>query len=326
MEFKDYYAILGVSKDADDKTIKKAYQKLAKKYHPDVNPGNREAEEKFKEITEAYQAISDPEKRRKYEEVRQNYEAWQRHGGQGEYDWSRWQAHPGEGTHTRTMTPEEFADLFGSAGWGGDFSSTAGGFSDFFSTLFGMGSMGQTPNSRRGAHYTQAGQDLELEITISLEEAYYGTTRTIETNAKRIQVKIPKGVSTCSKVRLSGQGAQGIGGGHNGDLYLMITVEPNLVYSREGDDLTTEIAVNFYKAVLGGEVTVKTLSGNIALKIPPLTQGKTKLRLRGKGMPRLETPDQFGDLYVQLQLTLPDDLSKDEISALKELAAKYHRS
>lgn len=323
MDFKDYYTILGVSKEADDKTIKKAYQKLAKKYHPDVNPGNKEAEEKFKEITEAYQAISDPEKRRKYEEVRQNYESWQKRGGQGEYDWSRWQAHPGEGSYTRTMSPEEFAEMFGTSGWGGDFSSS--GFSDFFSTLFGMGNMGQSSNPRRRAQYSQAGQDIEIEATISLEEAYHGTTRTIDTNAKRIQAKIPKGISTGSKVRLAGQGTQGIGGGPNGDLFLIITVEPNSTFTREGNDLTTEAAVNFYTAILGGEVMVRTLSGNIALKIPPLTQGKTKLRLRGKGMPQLENPKHYGDLFVQLQLTLPDDLSKDEVSGLKELAVKHRR-
>ncbi|WP_434512421.1 DnaJ C-terminal domain-containing protein [Desulfitobacterium sp. AusDCA] len=324
MDFKDYYAILGVSKEADDKTIKKAYQKLAKKYHPDVNPGNKEAEEKFKEITEAYQAISDPEKRRKYEEVRQNYESWQKHGGQGEYDWSRWQAHPGEGSYTRTMTPEEFAEMFGTSDWGGGFSGGSG-FSDFFSTLFGMGNIGQSSNSRRRAHYSQAGQDIEIEVTISLEEAYYGTTRTIDTNDKRIQAKIPKGVSTGSKVRLAGQGTQGIGSGPNGDLFLIITVEPNSDFTREGDDLTTAIAVNFYKVILGGEVMVRTLSGNIALKIPPLTQGKTKLRLRGKGMPRLENPKHYGDLFVQIQLALPNDLSRDEVSVLKELAAKHRR-
>ncbi|HVJ48577.1 J domain-containing protein [Desulfitobacterium sp.] len=313
MDFKDYYSILGVSKDADDTSIKKVYQKLAKKYHPDVNPGNKEAEEKFKEVTEAYQAISDPEKRRKYEEVRQNYEAWQKHGGQGDYDWSRWQAQPGEGSHTRTMTPEEFAAMFGDSGWEGSFSGSGGGFSDFFSTLFGMGDIEQGPHHRgHQAARTQTRQDRELKVNISLEEAYHGTTRVIDTGEKRLQAKIPKGVRSGSKVRLAGQG-----------IFLLITLEPHAVYTREGDDLTTDISVNFYKAVLGGEIKVSTLGGEITFKIPPHTQGNTKFRLKGKGMPHLESPNQFGDLYVHIQLTLPSNLGGEERSALQDLATKY---
>lgn len=185
MDFKDYYSILGVSKDADEKTIKKAYQKLAKKYHPDVNPGNKEAEEKFKEVAEAYEAIGDHEKRHKYDEVRQNYEAWQNNGRQGNYDWGRWQANPGQGTYTHTMSPEEFAEMFGDFGMGGTFSGPGGGFSDFFSTLFGMDDIGQSTRRGRHAGYSQAppqtGQDRELEVSITLEEAYHGTIRVIKT-------------------------------------------------------------------------------------------------------------------------------------------------
>lgn len=326
MDFKDYYSILGVSKDADDKTIKKAYQKLAKKYHPDVNPGNKAAEEKFKEVTEAYQAIGDPEKRRKYEEVRQNYEAWQKDGGQGKYDWSRWQARPGEGTYTRTMSPHEFAEMFGDLGWGGNSSGSGGGFSDFFSTLFGMGDLGQGTRRGRPTAYThaQAGQDRELEVSILLEEAYHGTTRVIEIGEKRIQAEIPKGVHTGSKVRLTGQGTSGLGGGPKGDLYLIITVEPHAVYLRDGDNLTTDGSVNFYQAILGGEMKVKTLNGEVTLKIPPRTQGNTKFRLKGKGMPLLENSKQFGDLYVKTRLTLPSNLSEKEIAELRDLAVRYH--
>ncbi|MGE4273454.1 MAG: DnaJ C-terminal domain-containing protein [Desulfitobacterium sp.] len=328
MDFKDYYAILGVPSDAEEKVIKKAYQKLAKKYHPDVNPDNKEAEEKFKEVTEAYQAISDPEKRSKYDELKQNYESWKKRGGRGDFDWNRWQARPGEGTQTRTMTPEEFAEIFGDRGFGergfsGGFSG-AGDFSDFFSTIFGGGDpFGQTRGNRSAR--AQVGRDLELEVSVTLEEAYHGTTRLIDFDDKRIQAKIPKGVRTGSKVRLAGQGGAGYGGGANGDLYLLITVEKNSFFEREGDDLTTEVTVDFYKAALGGEVSIKTLDGEVLMKIPPKIQTKAKLRLKGKGMPRLENPGQAGDLYAQISIVLPKEMSTEEIDDLRSLAQRYHR-
>lgn len=323
MDFKDYYSILGVTKDADDKTIKKAYQKLAKQYHPDVNPGNKEAEEKFKDISEAYQAISDPEKRRKYDELAQNYEAWKKRGGREDFDWNQWQAQPGEGMYTHTMSPEEFAEMFGDMGFGGGAYSGSGGFSDFFSTIFGMGDPLGQQRARRPAR-ARAGQDLELEVKVTLEEAYHGTTRVIDTGNKQIQAKIPKGVRTGSKVRLAGQGEPGLGGGAPGNLYLLITVGTHSSLIREGDDLITEVPVDFYTAVLGGEVSVKTLNGDVNIKIPPKTQPKTKLRLKGKGMPRLENPSQTGDLYAQIQLDLPSHLDPEEISALQSLADRYH--
>lgn len=327
MDFKDYYAILGVAKDAEDKVIKKAYQKLAKQYHPDVNPNNKQAEEKFKEISEAYQAISDPEKRRKYDELKENYEVWKKRGGNasgnGDFDWNRWQARPDEGTQGRTMSPEEFAGIFGDRGFGGRGSSGAGDFSDFFSTIFGgEDTLGQ-PRGRRAAR-AQAGRDLELEVSVTLEEAYHGTTRLIDTDEKRIQAKIPKGVRTGSKVRLTGQGGAGFGGGTSGDLYLLITVEMNSSFLREGDDLSTEVPVDFYTAVLGGEVSVKTLNGEVLIKIPSKIQSKAKLRLKGKGMPRLEYPSQAGDLYAQILIVLPNHIDAEEINSLQLLAERYH--
>lgn len=327
MDFKDYYAILGVAPEADDKTIKKAYQKLAKQYHPDVNPGDKKAEEKFKEITEAYQAISDSEKRRKYDEIRLNYNQWQQRGGQGDFDWNRWQARPGEsGTYTRTMSPEEFAEMFGDSGLGGFGSSYGnGGFSDFFSSIFGMGGM-DTPYQtfhRPSQNHTRAGQDYESEVSLTLEESYHGTTRVLATDGKRIEAKIPKGVRTGSKIRLAGQGAPGIAGGPQGDLYLKVTVEPHVSYTREGDNLTTEIAVDFYKAVLGGTVTVHTLGGEVLLKIPSRSQSGTKFRLKGKGMPKLEAPHQYGDLYAQLKIVLPESMSLSEVQAIRDLAEKH---
>ncbi|AFM41901.1 DnaJ-class molecular chaperone with C-terminal Zn finger domain [Desulfosporosinus acidiphilus SJ4] len=319
MDFKDYYECLGVSPDADDKTIKKAYQKLAKKYHPDVNPGDKTAETKFKEVSEAYQAISDPEKRRKYDELRQDYQQWQKRGGRGDFDWGRWQAHPGEGNHqTYSMSPEEFAQMFGgSSGSGGFYGSE--GFSDFFSTLFGGG---QSYGFGGAGVRSRAGQDLEVDVQVTLEEAYHGTTRVIRTGEKQIQAKIPKGVRTGSKVRLAGQGGPGISGGAAGNLYLNITVSPDERFIRDGDDLKVILPLNFYKAVIGGEVRVPTFGGEVLLKIPPLSQSGKKFRLKGKGMPKLENPQQYGSLLAELSIILPDNLNQQELDTLRELAQK----
>jgi len=323
MDFKDYYVSLGVSTDADEKTIKKAYQKLAKKYHPDVNPGDKVAEEKFKEATEAYQAISDPEKRRKYDELRQDYQQWKARGGRGDYNWDRWQSNPsgGGGGHTYTMSPDDFAEMFGGSGRTGGFNFGGEGYSDFFSTLFGGGpGRGFAGGSNLGR--TRTGQDLEVEVQVTLEESYTGTTRVIQTGKKQIEAKIPKGVRTGSKVRLSGQGGLGISGGPAGNLYLIITVSPHSHFVRDGDDLRAEIPVDFYRAVLGGEVSIRTFSGEVLLKIPPLSQNGKKFRLKGKGMPNLEKPTQQGDLLVAVSINLPENMSESEISALRDLAAK----
>lgn len=323
MDFKDYYVSLGVSPDADEKTIKKAYQKLAKKYHPDVNPGDKVAEERFKEASEAYQAISDPEKRRKYDELQQDYQHWQKRGGRGDYNWDRWQSNPrgrGGRSQTHTMSPEDFAEMFGGAGGSGGFSGGEG-YSDFFSTLFGGGG-GQGYGFSGGSTVRRArvGQDNEAEIKVTLEESYNGTTRLIRTGEKQIEAKIPKGVRTGSKVRLTGQGGPGIAGGASGNLYLNITVSPEARFVRDGDDLRAKLPINFYQAILGGDVSIQTFAGEVLLKIPPLSQSGKKFRLKGKGMPNLERPDQHGDLFAELSIILPDDLSEQEISTLRELA------
>lgn len=322
MDFKDYYASLGVSPDADDKTIKKAYQKLAKKYHPDVNPGDKAAEEKFKEATEAYQAISDPDKRRKYDELRQDYQQWQTRGERGDYNWERWQSNPGGGSgrQTYTMSPEEFAEMFGGSGNAGGFSGFGGNYSDFFSTLFGGAGNGFRGSSAGGR--ARAGQDLEVEVQVTLEEAYHGTTRVIRTPEKQIEAKIPKGVRTGSKVRLAGQGGQGIAGGPAGNLYLIVSVNPHASFTREGDNLKVDFSVDFYRAVVGGEVSVNTFDGEVRIKIPPLSQSGKKFRLKGKGMPKLEHPTQHGDLFAKLSIVLPENMSPLELTALRDLANK----
>ncbi|MDP4126629.1 MAG: J domain-containing protein [Bacillota bacterium] len=323
MDFKDYYVSLGVSPEADDKTIKKAYQKLAKKYHPDVNPGDKVAEEKFKEATEAYQAISDPEKRRKYDELRQDYQQWQTRGGRGDYNWERWQSNPGGGSgrQTYTMSPEDFAEMFGGLGNSGGFDGFGGsGYSDFFSTLFGGGGYGFSGSSSGGRAH--AGQNLEVEVQVTLEEAYKGTTRVVRTAEKQIEAKIPKGVRTGSKVRLAGQGGPGVAGGPAGNLYLIITVSQHTQFTRDGDNLKVDLPVDFYRAVLGGEVSVRTFGGEVRLKIPPLAQSGKRFRLKGKGMPNLEHPKQYGDLFAQLSIVLPENMSTQEVTVLRDLADK----
>lgn len=316
MDFKDYYKILGVAPDADIKEIKKVYQTLAKKYHPDVNPGNKEAEDKFKEINEAYHAIADPGKRQKYDDLRSNYQQWQNGGGRGSYDWSQWRQSPGNGSHTRTMTPEEFAEMFGDLGHGFGSSNGfgGGGFSDFFSTIFGMG-------QNVGFDQPRKGRDIEGEITVTLEEVFHGGKKLFEIANKRIEATIPKGIRDKGKIRLSGQGEASSSGGKRGDLLLTINIKPHPLYTREGDDLTANLEIDFYTAVLGGEVKVKTLAGEMMIKIPPQTQPGRSFRLRGKGMPILNQSGKFGDFYAKTTIVLPQEMSDKEISTLQQLQA-----
>ena len=327
MDFKDYYVGLGVSPDADEKTIKKAYQKLAKKYHPDVNPGDKAAEAKFKDAMEAYQAISDPEKRRKYDELRQDYQQWKTRGGRGDYDYGRWQTNPGGrggSNQTHSMSQEDFAEMFGGSGRAGGFNSAGGEeYSDFFSTLFGGGG-GQGRGFSGGSTVgrARAGQDHETEVQVTLEETYNGTTRLIRTGEKQIEAKIPKGVRTGSKVRLTGQGGPGISGGPSGNLYLNITVGSHARFVRDGDNLRADLPIDFYKAILGGEASILTFGGEVILKIPTLSQSGKKFRLRGKGLPNLENPLRHGDLFVELSIVLPENISEQEITTLRDLADK----
>ncbi|KUO62761.1 MAG: molecular chaperone DnaJ [Gracilibacter sp. BRH_c7a] len=324
MDFKDYYEILGVSPDTDIKEIKKIYQTLAKKYHPDVNPGNKEAENKFKEINEAYHAIADPSKRKKYDDLRSNYQHWQNRGGKGSFDWSQWQQAPGNGSYTRTMTPEEFSEMFGDIGYGsGSSGGFGGGFSDFFSTIFGMGqSAGFNDDIYTGvSRQPRKGRDIEGEITVTLEEVYKGEKKLFEIGNKRIEATIPKGIRDKAKIRLSGQGEAGSSGGKKGDLLLAIKIKPHPQYTRDGDDLTANLEIDFYTAVLGGEVRVNTLAGEIMLKIPPKTQSGRSFRLRGKGMPVLNQTNKYGDFYARTTIVLPPEITDEEINTLYQLQA-----
>ena len=310
MEYKDYYKILGVSKDADEKEIKRAFRRLARKYHPDVNPGDPQAEERFKEINEAYEVLSDPEKRRKYDQLGAEWYRWQQAGGRpGDFDWSRWvsTAPGGQRVYVRYGTPEDLQDLFGEGS----------PFSDFFSQIFG--GMGAAPGGFEYRVRPQRGQDYEQEVEISLREAYQGTTRILQKDGRRLEVKIPPGARTGTRVRIVGEGGPGAAGGEAGDLYLRVRVRPDPQFERRGDDLYVTVPVDLYTAILGGKVRVPTLNGAVMLTIPPGTQNGRVFRLRGKGMPRLRQPEQHGDLYAKVDVRLPTHLTPRQRELFEEL-------
>jgi len=296
---RDYYQILGVSRNATEKEIRQAYRKLARKYHPDVNPGNKEAEQKFKEIQQAYEVLGDKEKRAKYDRY-------------------------GEGWEFAAQQGQGFDPRAGEQGFGG-FHFEYGGadsadLSDIFERFFGgIGGSRRSSQARR----PRKGQDLEHSVEVTLEEAFHGSQRvlqmqTAEGRTKRIEVKIPPGVKDGSRIRVAGEGAPGFGGGSAGDLYLIVSVRPHPNFERKGDDLHTEVPVPLLTAVLGGEVQVSTLKGRVALRIPPETQNGQTFRLNGQGMPRLGGAGS-GDLFARVKVVLPTQLSPREKELFEEL-------
>jgi len=305
MEYKDYYQTLGVERSASEKDIKQAYRRLARQYHPDVNksPG---AEDRFKEINEAYQVLSDSDKRRTYDRLGDSWQRWQQQGAPGGFDWSQWTTGSPRGGRVR-MEYGDLSDLFGQGG--------SGGFSDFFESIFGGVGV---PHA--GQRMKARGQDYEQPMEITLEEAFHGTARVLQRDGQRLEVKIPPGVNTGSRVRMVGQGGPGIGGGAQGDLYLIVKVLPHGDFERKGDDLYREVEVDLYTAVLGGEVRVPTLDGGVMLTIPPETSGGRVFRLRGKGMPELRSPQRHGDLYITVRVQIPRELTAHEKDLFSQLA------
>jgi DnaJ-class molecular chaperone len=330
INYKDYYQVLGVPKNAAEKDIKSAYRRLARKWHPDANPNNqKEAEEKFKDIQEAYEVLGDPEKRRKYDALGSD---WQRAAQQAEQQ-----------RRYRAQQQEEFN--FGSFGFGPGGPS---GFSDFFEAFFS--GMGGGRRAGGGQRFQQRGQDLETTLDLTLREAFEGgkksvalqvedacpqcrgtgtvgnricpkcagTGRVLET--KRFDVTIPKGVREGQRIRLAGQGGAGIGGGPNGDLYLIVHFIDDGKYTRKGDDLYLDLPVSIYDLILGGEVRVPTMSGDVTMTVPPGTQSNKLLRLAGKGMPHSKGGGS-GDQYVRLIGTVPQNLSEKELKLYRELAS-----
>jgi curved DNA-binding protein len=313
MDYKDYYEILGVPPDAEKKVIQQTFRKLARKVHPDVNPGNKEAEEKFKTINEAYQVLSDAEKRKKYDELRAQYQQWQQTGGgrNQDFDWQNWSAQPDKGVHVQYASPEDLEDLFGSAS----------PYSDFFNNIFGQARRSGRGSGRGTPSSPLRGRDVEYEVDLTLEEAFHGADRLLEIDGHRIQASIPPGVRTGSRVRLSGQGEPGYNNGPAGDLYLIVNILPNNTFEREGNDLHIDVPVDIFTAVTGGEIRIPTLERPLLLKIPPRTNAGRSFRLRGKGMPQLGDPETHGDLFALVRLVLPDPLTDQEVDSIRELAS-----
>ncbi|MGD9030626.1 MAG: J domain-containing protein [Anaerolineae bacterium] len=322
MEYRDYYDILGVNRDADQEEVRRAFRRLARKHHPDVNPDDPEAEEHFKKINEAYEVLSDPEKRQKYDRLGADWRRYQQTGGQpGGFDWGQWTTGaPGGGgpqrVYVRHGTPEDLDDLFG----GGS------PFSDFFTQIFGGMGAGagarSAPGGGGGFDYQirpQRGQDYEQEIQISLPEAYNGTSRILQQDGRRLSVMVPPGARTGTRVRVTGEGGIGVAGGEAGDLYLRVRVAPDSQFEREGDDLRVTAPVDLYTAVLGGETRVPTMDGSVMLTIPPGTQNGQVFRLRGKGMPRLREPGDRGDLYAEVAVRVPTDLTSHQRELFEQL-------
>ena len=291
MDYKDYYKILGVDRKAGEDDIRKAYRDLAKKYHPDRNPNDKQAEERFKEINEAYQVLSDPTKRQHYDRLGSDYSQWQRRGAPGDFNWGDYVGgYPG-GTRVNI---DDLEDLFGGAG--------GGGFSDFFRTIFGR----DVESSRARP------QGYQQPLQITLDEAHKGTMRVIQGNGNQKQVRIPAGVRTGSKVRVAGAGPNGV------DLYLIVDVSEDSRFERRGNDLHTSATVDVFTAILGGEAEVETLDGKIKLNIPAGTQPEQVFRLAGRGMPSVNNKNQKGDLYVRLKVQIPKYLSPKQRELLDE--------
>jgi curved DNA-binding protein len=292
MAFIDYYQALGITKSATDKDIKAAYRKMARKYHPDVNPNDKDAQKKFQEINEANEVLSDPEKRKKYDQYGKDWKHADQFQSQG-------QGRPSGGRST------------GQQGYTGSFSDQD--FSDFFSSMFGKSS-GQS----RQANFK--GQDFNAELRLNLRDVYTTQKQTITVNGKNIRLTIPAGIENGQTIRIKGHGGQGINGGPAGDLLITFSIPNDPEFKRVGNDLYKNVEIDLYTAVLGSEITVDTMSGKVKLPVKPETQNGTKVKLKGKGFPVYKNENQFGDLYITYTVKIPSNLSEKEKELFKELS------
>jgi curved DNA-binding protein len=296
MEYIDYYKILGLDKNASEDDIKKAFRKLARKYHPDLNPNDKQANKKFQEINEANEVLSDPEKRKKYDKYGKDWQHAE------EYE----KARKSQGRQQYRPAGSPFAGT----GAGGDDD-----FSDFFSSMFG-GSDG----GRGGRQAKFRGQDYNAELHLTLQDAYTTHQQTLNVNGKNIRITIPAGVEDGQVIKLTGHGGEGMNGGPAGDLYITFVIAPHPSFKRSGNDLYTTVEIDLYTAVLGGEVVLETLSGKIKLKVNPETQNGTKIRLKEKGFPVYKSEGQFGDLYVTYSIKIPTNLTERQKELFRELS------
>jgi curved DNA-binding protein len=305
MDYKDYYKILGVSKNASQDEIKKAYRKLALKYHPDKTSGDKKSEERFKEIGEAYEVLKDSEKRKKYDQLGANWKQYEQ-AGAGGFDFSQFRSgSPGGGSF---YFEGDMGDIFGGSG---------GGFSDFFNAFFG--GRGGAQSGFSGRQRPRKGQDLQAEMEISLYEAYHGTSRILNVDGKKLRVNIKPGSYDGLELRIKGKGGRGAAGGADGDIYIKIKVQPDSLYKTDGNNLTLKADIDLYTAVLGGKAEINTLAGKLNVPVPKGSQTGSKLRLKGKGMPVYGKTGQYGDLYVQLNVVIPKNLSQEEVNLFKKL-------
>ena len=287
MEFVDYYKILEVPKTATESEIKAAFRKLAKKYHPDLNPDNKEAEAKFKEMNEAYQVLSNPEKRKKYDEYGKDWE------------------HADEFEKAKQQRQYRGSEFNGGEEFSGDFS-------DFFSSMFGGEGRSRQSNFR--------GRDVNAELHLGLMDVYKTQQQTLEVNGKKIRITIPAGVENGQTIKINGRGGLGVNGGPNGDLYITFIIGSHPRFIRDGSNLNTSVEIDLYKAMLGGEIVADTLDGKVKLKIAPETSSGTKVKLKGKGFPVYKKENEFGDLYITYQVKLPTNLTDKEKELFKELS------
>jgi len=315
MEFRDYYQTLGLAKTASSKEVKQAYRKLARKFHPDVNPGDKAAESRFKEINEAYEVLGDTEKRRKYDELGANWRQYEQaqQAGDSPFGDVRWAAGQPGGFHT--ISEEELQGMFG-----GEHP-----FSDFFQTFFAGGEAPERRGRASRSGRARAGRDIEEEIDLSLEEAMQGAMRRLavkqEGHTRTVDVRIPPGVGDGSRVRVPGEGEHAASGGRAGDLYLRVRLRADPRFERRGRDLHTQVSVPVTTAVLGGEADVPTVGDRpLRLKIPPTTQNGQVFRLKGHGMPAVGKPAERGDLYATVSVALPRQLTPEQRRHFEELA------
>lgn len=294
MAYIDYYKVLGIDKTASQDDIKKAYRKLARKYHPDLNPDDKQANKMFQEINEANEALGDPDKRKKYDEYGENW----KHADQ--YEQNGRNPFGGSGR--------------GGFGGGGGSGFGGGDFSDFFESMFGGGGRSSGRNSAR-----YKGQDLQAEFRISFKDASQTQKQTVTVNGKSLRITIPGGIASGQVIKLTGQGGQGVNGGPNGDLLITITVSEDATFKRLNDDLYLSKEIDLYTAVLGGEVLVDTLDGKVKLKVPAGTQSETKIRLKGKGFPVYKKEGEFGNLFVTYHVNTPTNLTEKQLQLFKDL-------
>lgn len=299
MAFIDYYKTLGVSKTASENDIKKAYRKLARKYHPDVNPDDESAKKKFQEINEANEVLSDPIKRKKYD-----------HYGK---DWEHAEAYE----QAQKEQQRQYSSGYEQPRSGGFRDSD---FSDFFESMFGSA----RSSRRAGGQPKYKGQDFNAELHLNLTDVYKTHQQTLTVNDKNIRITIPAGIENKQTIKIAGHGGAGINGGPNGDLFITFNIKNNTNFKRDGSNLHTTVDLDIYTAILGGEITVNTFDGKAKLKINPETQNGTKVKLKGKGFPLYKKEGQFGDLFITYQIKMPTNLSPKEKELFKELA-KIHK-